>query len=123
MKKKKKSKSRSEYYNTIDLDHDPRTPKIKSCTKSFLHYVVNKIKRCPNLLSITLTESNSKGYHIILRCAVKCDICRLVFDDPERYIRDINRKHIYQNVLFQRKTIIPKCAISENWKTLRPSNP
>lgn len=91
-------------YNTIDLDKDQHYPVLQSCTKEYLLFVVNKIlhfSRKNNCLEkIEIKDSNRKGYHIKLYCKRDCDLCRFVFDDFERYRRDINRKPIFQNVLF-----------------------
>lgn len=39
------------------------------------------------------------GFHIYLRCY--CGVCRLVFDDNERFRRDSKRPRYAQNVIFE----------------------
>lgn len=91
-------------YNTLDLDKDYHRFILTSCSKDFLNYVVNKItyygKKWGCLAKIEWEDSCRKGYHVKLWCLKNCDLCRFVFDDFERYRRDINRRLLYQNVLF-----------------------
>jgi len=82
------------FYNTIDLD---------KVNKTQLGEIIKKItiKKC--CLSLTYKDSSSKGYHISIICAKKCDICRIVFDDQKRFEMDNNRDLKYQNTLFTEK--------------------
>jgi len=93
------------WINTLDIDKDPTFPARPSADREFVDYITKRIKRCKNLLRIEVKPSLRKGYHVTLYCKVQCDLCRLVFDDFERYRRDINRKYIHQNVLFDNCTV------------------
>jgi len=92
------------YYNTIDLDgYNINHPKLKACLKEELERVILKIEdfgRKHDCLERLIVEDSKKGYHIILLCRKPCNLCRFVFDDFERYRRDINRPRYMQNVIF-----------------------
>ena len=95
--------------NTLDIDFNPQYFKDK-------HYfirIIEKILRMPCLLELWTKPSVSKGIHVFMKCSIKnCDICRLVFDDQERYRKDIQRPKYARNVMFDKKTLI-------NLKSLR----
>ncbi len=92
------------YYNTIDLDGSRIERHLKQgCSKEYLERVTLKILSyaSKNLcLAWMDVEETKKGYHIVLWCKKPCDLCRFVFDDFERYRRDINRPRYMQNVIF-----------------------
>jgi hypothetical protein len=83
-----------EYYNTLDLD---------SIDKKQLEEITKKIKKCKNCLSVQSKDSSSKGYHVSIICKIKCDICRLVFDDQKRYEIDLGRDEKFKNTTFDEK--------------------
>lgn len=87
---------------TVDYDYDPKHFRDKT---SFEH-VLAKIRAMPCCEGITVKDSNTKGKHIIIECSIiNCDICRMVYDDPVRYSKDVNRPTYAQNVLFDKKDI------------------
>jgi len=87
------------WINTIDLDKP--YPRWKTgFPKPLLNKIIYKISKCKYLKEIQVRDSRNKGYHIILYCKRDCDLCRLVFDDQDRYARDLFRKPITRNVLF-----------------------
>lgn len=83
-----------EKINTLDLD---------KIDKEKLKHITDKIKQCKNLLSISVKDSNSKGYHAILICKIECDLCRFLFDDSKRYEIDFNKPAKFQNCMFEEK--------------------
>lgn len=82
------------YYQNIDLD---------KCDKQQLNQIIEKIKTNDCLLDIKVKDSSSKGYHILMICNKKCDICRFVFDDAKRYEIDLGREERFKNVIFDNK--------------------
>jgi len=84
----------TDYYNTIDLD---------KIDKEQLERIISKIKTNPCLKNIQVKDSSTKGYHLLLTCNRKCDICRIVFDDQKRLEMDNNRPLKLQNTLFTSK--------------------
>lgn len=76
------------------------------CTdKDVIQKIVQRIKRCPFLLSLKWHFSSSlNGVHIVLWCNRRCDDCRLVFDDPVRYSADRGTRLVFErDVLFTEK--------------------
>lgn len=89
---------------TLDLDN---------CSYQKLNRILQKIKqKCSKLKGFEVALSSSlNGYHVLLYCDTKCNICRLVYDDDLRFMRDIiNRTREEQNVLFDVKQVKAK-----NW--------
>jgi hypothetical protein len=84
----------SEYFNTIDLD---------KIDKEELEHIKNKIQTFKCCKSVQSKDSSSKGYHLLIVCSKKCDLCRLMFDDQKRYSMDNQRDLKYQNTLFDSK--------------------
>ena len=81
--------------NTVDLDFND---------KEKVGRIIQKIRRCPFLLAGWIRESSSgNGYHIKLYCSIKCDLCRMVFDDSFRYYADQYRPEYRQNILWNYK--------------------
>lgn len=85
------------YYNTIDLD---------KVDKESLQKIISKIKLNKCLKSLVCKDSSSKGYHLLLTCDRKCDMCRMVFDDQKRLEMDSNRDLKFQNTLFTSKEYV-----------------
>lgn len=79
------------YYQTIDLDY---------CDKEGTERILHKILGRNCCQGAAVKPSAHKGYHIILFCSRKCDECRLIFDDTERFRRDMKRPDRRRNVLF-----------------------
>lgn len=89
---------RQQHLNTLDLDF---------CGIDQLSEIVAKImlRKCHG--PVAVSDSN-KGYHVAMYCEKRCDDCRLVFDDQERYARDRRRPWWSRNVLFDRKIFISR---------------
>jgi hypothetical protein len=85
------------YYNTIDIDNGD---------KHNLGDIVKKISSQKCCISLSWKDSSSKGYHISLTCTVKCDKCRMVFDDAKRFEMDNNREEKFRNTLFTDKEFV-----------------
>jgi len=81
------------YYSTVDLDY---------CDKCKLARIIAKILRCSKLIKVKVRET-SKGYHLIIFCKHRCEVCRMVFDDQTRYCADMNRLIYLRNILWTRK--------------------
>jgi hypothetical protein len=81
------------YYSTVDLDY---------CDKNKLARIIAKIRRCSKLIKVKVRETN-KGYHLIIFCKHRCEVCRMVFDDQTRYCADMNRLIYLRNILWTRK--------------------
>jgi len=62
-----------------------------------------KIKKCKKLVQLSYRPSSKKGFHFKLWCKIKCDICRIVYDDFRRYDYDMNRPVWARNILFDRE--------------------
>lgn len=87
--------------NTLDLD-PVRLPNgfIRAADPGLM----DKIKRCPFLVRARVRESASgSGYHIELWCNWDCDLCRLVYDSPRRFGKDLGRPVWSRDVLWQNK--------------------
>jgi len=84
----------SPYRNTLDIDNND---------KYLIKKMIQKIRRCKNLVKVKIKPSELKGIHIILFCSIKCDICRLVYDDYRRLAYDENRPEHAKNILFDIK--------------------
>lgn len=87
------------YRTTLDIDTND---------KEKIAFIENKIMfECPidQLFGLYKKPSKSKGYHFILKCWVKCDICRMVFDDSRRFDYDQYRPDFARNILFDRSEI------------------
>ena len=79
------------FRSTLDIDTND---------KETIKRITQKIIRCPNIFHIHKKPSSHKGYHFILRCYIKCDICRICYDDFRRYNYDMNRPEWARNILF-----------------------
>ena len=83
------------WLNTIDLDYNEERR---------VGEILDKIVECSDLYSLrTEISSSTNGVHLILYCCRDCDLCRLVFDDPVRYAKDLQRPVYSRNVLFESK--------------------
>jgi len=82
------------FKSTLDID---------TTDKEMIRRTAQKIVLCPYLVEITIKPSNSKGYHFILNCFIKCDICRLCYDDIIRFAFDCKRPEWARNILFDKK--------------------
>ena len=89
--------------NTIDYDFNPKHFRDKDSFNRMIAKIWSR-KCCAE---IRWKDSFSKGIHMMLLDCIdqKCDMCRIVFDDTERYRRDVNRPKYAQNVLFTAKHI------------------
>lgn len=85
------------FKSTIDLDTNNRET---------LERITNKMLNCNKVFHIHIKESKCKGFHIILKCKVKCSICRLVFDDSRRFYYDQYRPEFARDILFDRDELI-----------------
>lgn len=92
------------FYNTLDIDFDTVPDINLSCSKSKIDNIFLKIKKCPNLVLIKKEDSNKKGYHIRMYCKIKCEKCRLAFDDEIRFRIDATRRKEFTNIIFDTKS-------------------
>lgn len=84
------------YKSTLDIDTND---------KEKIAYIEHKIVfECPfnGLFHLHKKPSATKGYHFILKCFIKCDVCRIVFDDFRRFAYDQNRPENARDILFDR---------------------
>lgn len=86
--------------NTIDFDYYRRY----GFDNALFNRMLEKIMWCKHLLYIGVKPSLN-GWHVTMLCDTDCDICRLVFDDPVRYAKDLMRPEYSRNVLFTRKEV------------------
>lgn len=89
-------------YNTIDIDLDMRNP---FHGKEYLNRIIELITNCQSCLGVQIKDSDSKGYHIFVWCKENCELCRLVFDDSHRYMKDCDRIAECRNIMFDAKHV------------------
>lgn len=99
---------------TIQTPFFSPTLDIDTNNKEFIQHIEKKILSCKNLISVKKNPSMFKGYHIKLKCKVKCDVCRLVFDDDKRFTFDQFRPDWAQNILFDKMEIVNFKEFLEN---------
>jgi len=71
--------------------------------------IVKKIASLPCSISLeTEPSASTNGFHVTVHCNKnKCDICRMVYDDTNRFRYDtLLRQPHEQNILFTSYTII-----------------
>ena len=108
------------YYQTIDLDY---------CDKEGTERILHKILGRFCCQGAAVKPSAHKGFHIILFCSKKCDECRFVFDDTERFRRDMKRPDRRRNVLFHEykyytaNDLNKRSARSLRSLTVKPASP
>jgi len=84
--------------NTLDLDF---------VDKETLMKIILKIESmCQGARWGAKITDTLKGYHIEMFCLLDCDLCRMVFDDPVRYSRDLRRPVFSRDVLFNYKELV-----------------
>lgn len=76
---------------------------IDTTDKDFIQHNGLKIMLCPYCYDFNPKPSDKKGYHFIVKCLIKCDICRMVYDDFIRFAFDTKRPVWAQNILFDKK--------------------
>lgn len=81
------------YFQTIDLDF---------CNKSKLERIVYKIINMPCCIEMEVRPT-WRGYHLIIYCTRRCDVCRLLYDDFMRYAYDLYRPPHLRNILWTAK--------------------
>lgn len=81
------------FRTTLDIDKND---------KEYVGRILEKIGNCKNFINLKIYESKSKGFHIILFCNKKCDICRMVYDDSTRFYYDSYRPEWARNILFDK---------------------
>jgi len=74
--------------------------------KQFMDRIIEKIKGCKNNVYVKVKSSSFKGFHIEVFCKIKCDICRMCYDDDKHFAYDLNRPDYARNILFDEKEII-----------------
>jgi len=77
--------------------------------KETLGRIIYKIwgcRLCGYSANLVGVKDTLKGYHMELRCRGNCELCRLVFDDPVRYSRDLRRPVFSRDVLFDCKELV-----------------
>ena len=86
------------FRSTLDLDFNE---------KSRIEHIEEKIKRCKDLVALRKELSPSRnGWHFILWCKKECNLCRISYDDPVRYQRDLTlRERHGGNFLASRKIV------------------
>jgi hypothetical protein len=88
------------YLETLDLDFNDKTQ---------LSRVLVRLRAFHNgtLKTLEVRDSALKGKHIRMLLTEPCDLCRLVFDDPKRFGRDMTLRKPYQrNVLKTKKVYV-----------------
>lgn len=81
--------------NTLDLDFND---------KDRIADIYAKVGVCPDRSILVASPSASlNGWHFRIVCKKDCDLCRLVFDDAERYSRDLRRPLRTRDVLWNKK--------------------
>lgn len=85
--------------NTIDLDLNAK----RFIDFFFVFAIIQKIALNPCLQYMAVKDSARKGFHLTLWCKKDCELCRLVFDDQERFRKDSQRRVFARNVLFDYK--------------------
>lgn len=91
------------HYNTLDIDYEiPDNTKIP-VSKETINRIVALMRRCKFLVGLVKEPSCKKGYHIRYYCSIKCDKCRMVFDDAIRFNADVTRKKEFTNIMFDKK--------------------
>jgi len=82
------------FYTTVDLDN---------CNYEQMERIRQKIMSMKCCEGVFKKPSARKGYHLLVWCKVKCDLCRMVFDDQKRFEQDLKRPEKWRNVLFDEK--------------------
>jgi len=83
--------------NTLDLDFVDKETFVR---------IYAKILDYPNRIYGLRRRDTWKGIHLEFFCENNCDLCRLVFDDPVRYARDLRRPVFSRDVLFDCKELV-----------------
>ena len=81
------------FRTTLDIDTN---------NKKFIKRLKDKITLCKNFEYFEIKLSKCKGFHVILFCYIKCDICRMVYDDSKRFYYDSYRPEWARNILFDK---------------------
>ena len=81
-------------YNTIDVDTND---------KETIDRILYKINKCIHLKFLSYKPSLQKGFHFKMFCDIKCEICRICYDDDIRFSYDNFRPAYSQNVMFDTK--------------------
>lgn len=79
---------------------------IDTTDKEMIKRILYKICCCPYICSFDYDFSMCKGIHFRLKCFIKCDKCRLVFDDFRRFAYDQFRPKWARNILFDKKEML-----------------
>lgn len=88
--------------NTLDIDLNA----TKQQDKKYVEMIIAKIKSKSCCKNLTVKDSSFKGYHIKIICTKQdCLDCRMVFDDQNRFVKDLGRASYSRNVLFTEKKI------------------
>ncbi len=90
--------------NTLDLD---------DITKENLDRILIKIFNNNCCLGLFSEPSNSKGYHVTIKCSKQCDLCRFVFDDEKRYAVDYVMPLKFRDFLFKEKVYLGNKKITK----------
>jgi hypothetical protein len=90
--------------NTIDID-DTDLDNLRRIRLKIMHF-------CSDVDAMGF-EPSLNGWHVTLWCRKECEVCRLVFDDQNRYFWDLERKPHTRNVLFDFKFPITVWQLSD----------
>lgn len=91
--------------NTIDID-PVRLPNgyIVPVTEEGLRRITYKIRMCPGLIYLqNRTSPSDNGIHLQFWCLWDCDRCRLVYDSPWRFKKDLDRPPHSRDVVWSEK--------------------
>lgn len=93
------------HVNTLDLDWVRLDNGFIMDSGALFNSVIRSICRCSSNVSVDRRRSASgNGWHVRLRCARGCDICRLVHDSAPRFDMDQHRPPHLRDVLWDRKS-------------------
>ena len=95
------------YSCTLDIDKND---------KDFISRIEKKIINCEYLHYLEKRPSAFKGYHFLLECLKKCDICRIVYDDFRRLAYDLNRPYYARNILFDKEIYPNEKTKMDKWR-------
>lgn len=94
------------YRTTLDIDFMSKYSKLRPTSNLEVEKMINKILLCDFCIKINKYPSSFKGIHLEIFCDIKCDVCRMCYDDDRRFAYDQNRPEECRNILFEKKVKI-----------------
>lgn len=93
------------FRSVLDIDLiENKYSRFAPKTKEEINNILNKISSCKFCGKKPKIKSSSfKGFHVILWCHKKCDVCRICYDDCKHFDYDSNRPEYARNILFDEK--------------------